>query len=82
MGFSLVWVDIVIGHEGGRWDSRTPWNDRGICDLNNGGLDTTFIEIPRRLKVKGWTPYIASEEQNLKNVRLGRRTISPVHIYE
>ena len=80
-GFSLMWVDILIGHDGGRWDSRAPGNNRGICDLNNGGVDTTIIEIPRWLRVRGWTPYIASEEQWQMNVRLGHRTSSPVHIY-
>lgn len=54
----------------------------GVCNLNNGGVDRTFIEIPRGTVVKGWTPFISSEEQLQKNVRLGRRTISVVHTYE
>lgn len=83
-GFSLMWVDVLVGHTGGAWYSggfpQGVNNDRGVCDINKG-VDTTFIEIPRHLEVTYWVPNITADEQIKKNVIGGIQVFYPVHTY-
>ena len=82
--FSLMYVDVVIGHEGGTWYSGGytdgDGNDRGICDINKG-VDTTFVEIPRTMNVTYWVPTITGPVRESRGVTLGSTTIYPVHVY-
>lgn len=59
-GFSLIRVhaliyeqnaDGTLNHDTAISTVDTEASDEGICDLDFGGLDTTFIEIPRDFEV-------------------------------
>ena len=83
-GGDLMWLDLRVRHPDGVWDSREEGElglVRGVCDLN-GGIDTTFVEIPRGMEIRGWHLFIDSDERRAKNVREGRKTYSPLHVYE
>ena len=80
--FGLVWVDLIVEHAEGAWDSRDAEDDlaRGLCSVDQG-VDATFIQIPRGLDVREWTPIIDASEQVFSNVRVERVTVSAPHIF-
>ena len=79
-GLSLMYVDLVARHRDGTWRSTDEGNDRGICWVDNG-VDTTFIAVPRDLKIQSWSIYVTTAEQRSRNVRIGKRILTQPYIY-